>query len=113
MAKNVMEVELPVPYTWEATGEEISSAVIRMLKVGEQMELAKKFPNRSKIGELMVETMRRRLVRLGSFEAPVDMALIEEMPAPDFDYLVDAAEALDRGFESVEEYRASDQYQGG
>lgn len=107
MSKDTITVELPIAATLP-TGEEAKTAVLRVLTIKERMDLAKKYQG----NQLMFafESLRVRMLRLGDLSGPIAREVVEELPAPSFDELQEAALGLDLGFTTLEEFRASEKY---
>ena len=106
-AKDTIIVELPIPATLP-DGSEANDAVLRVLTIKERMDLAKKYQG----SQLMFafESLRVRLQRLGDLSGPISREVVEELPAPTFDELQEAALGLDLGFTSLTDFRASEKY---
>ena len=102
-------LEGKLPYPLELPGGEMAEDyVIRPLTVKERKELNQKY--RNNFDSWLTEALRRRLLRLGSLDGPIDPEIIESMPTTIFDHLVEAMFALDAGYESVEAFRGSEEY---
>ena len=107
MPKDTLTVELPIPATLP-DGSEAKDAVLRVLTIKERMDLAKKFQGNALM--FAFESLRVRLLRLGDLGSPLPKEVIEDLPAPSFDELQEAALGLDLGFETLAEFRASEKY---
>ncbi len=109
MAKQTIEVTLPHPFTLPG-GEEVTDAVVGLLTIKDRLEMKRRFPSEKHFDERTIWLMEKRLLRLGPIHSPIDREVIMEMPTSDFDYLLEAMWALDSGYESVEDFRDSDEY---
>lgn len=107
--KDTMHIELPLPVELP-NGEKATDATIRLLTIKERMDLAKKYQGNALL--FTFEALRTRLVRLGGMGGPIVKEVVEGLPSPVFDELNEATLGLDLGFESLEEFRASDKYEG-
>lgn len=107
--KSTIEVKLPMPV--ELPGGEVAEvAVIRMLKLKERRELRKRYANSPE--DYANEALYARLIRLGSLSAPVPRELIDDLEAPIYDELQEATLAQDLGYDTLDEFRKSDRYDG-
>jgi len=109
MAKSTIEVQLPHPFDLPG-GEVADTAVIGLMTIKDRRELQRRFPSDKKADDRLLWIVKKRLVRLGPLDAPIDDEIIDMMPTSDFDYLLEAMWALDAGYDSVEAFRESDDY---
>jgi len=108
--KNTIEVQLLHPFELP-DGSIAEDAVLGLMTLNDRLEMRKKFPSADRDAEKRsVWLMQKRLQRLGSLTAPIDAEVIQSMPTSDFDQLLEAMWALDSGFDSIEAFRASDEY---
>ena len=106
MRESSLRVELPYAVQLP-TGDEATTATVRLLTQKERRELGKRYKS-DQMGYTQA-LLRTRVVRLGELENVVD-EIFDDMPTPVYDFLIEAMVALDSGFGSVEDYRASDEY---
>lgn len=107
MKKNTMDVSLPFAVSLP-DGSVAEDAVVGLFSVRDRNELNRKYKGQPDL--FNCNLLARRLLRLGKLEKPVAAEVIEELPTPVFDFLMEACYALDMGYESVEAFRSSEEY---
>lgn len=100
-------ITVKLVYPEQVGGEEVDEVVLRPLTVGEEMELSRKYQPGSP--DHLFWTTYKRIVRFGHLEK-VDPEAVRNMLRPNFDLLVEAGIAIDRGYTDLDAFRNSAEY---
>lgn len=104
---STMNEKLPFAVTLPS-GETADDVVIGLISQKLRRELSEKYKGRSDL--LTLHTLQKRILRLGSLDAPIPAEVLEDLPTPSYDYLIEAIIAMDSGYESVGAFRDSEEY---